>query len=201
MKLYDCKIAPNPRRVRIFLAEKGLDIPKIEINIVNGDNLKPKYLRVNPRGLVPVLELDDGFRIDETVAICRYLEEVYPHPQLMGATPLEKATIEAWQRHVEFDGLAAMSDVLRQMAPSFQQSASSAAAAERAPASVRRFFERLEQRLAESEFLAGPTFSIADITALCMVDTIGSASVLIPEGHAHSRRWYTAVSTRPSAKA
>ena len=91
MKLYDCKMAPNPRRVRIFVAEKNLQIPAVEVSIVDGENLKSEYLKVNPRGLLPVLELDDGTRVDETQAICRYLEETHPEPNLMGRTPLERA--------------------------------------------------------------------------------------------------------------
>ena len=99
MKLYDCQMAPNPRRVRVFLAEKGVDIPKTEVSIIEGENLKPEYLAVNPRGLLPTLELDDGNRIDETIAICRYIEETQPEPNLMGRDALEKAQIESWQRH------------------------------------------------------------------------------------------------------
>ena len=94
MKLYDTKMAPNPRRVRIFLAEKGIEIPTIEVNILEGENLKPDYLKVNPRGLLPTLELDDGTRIDETIAICRYIEETHPEPNLMGSNALERAVIE-----------------------------------------------------------------------------------------------------------
>ncbi len=210
MKLYDCKMAPNPRRVRIFLAEKGVTIPTVEVSIIDGENLKPEYLRVNPRGLLPVLELDDGTRLDETVAICRYIEELHPEPSLMGVKPLEKAIIESWQRHMEFDGLTAVSEVLRNSFPAFssrglpgvtQPVPAIPALVERGTASVKRFHERLEQRLGATEFIAGERFSIADITALCVVDVAGRIKMSIPEENKNSQRWYAAVSSRPSAAA
>ncbi len=210
MKLYDCKMAPNPRRVRIFLAEKGVTIPTVEVSIIDGENLKPEYLRVNPRGLLPVLELDDGTRLDETVAICRYIEELHPQPSLMGVKPLEKAVIESWQRHMEFDGLSAVSEVLRNSFPAFSSRGlpgvtkpvpAIPALVERGTASVKRFYERLEQRLGETEFIAGERFSIADITALCVVDVAGRIKMSIPEENKNSQRWYAAVSSRPSAAA
>lgn len=208
MKLYDCKMAPNPRRVRIFLAEKGIQIPAVEVSILDGENLKPEYLRVNPRGLLPVLELDDGTRLDETVAICRYIEELHPQPVLMGSGALGKAIVESWQRHMEFDGLAAVGEVLRNSFPAFsarglpgvtQPVPAIPALIERGTASVKRFHERLEQRLAESEYIAGDKFSIADITALCVVDVASRIKLGIPAENKHSQRWYTAVSSRPSA--
>ncbi len=210
MKLYDCQLAPNPRRVRIFLAEKGLDIPKTEVSIIDGENLKPDYLAVNPRGLLPVLELDDGTRLDETVAICRYIEETHPEPCLMGRNALEKATTESWQRHMEFDGLMSAGEAFRNSFPAFStrglpgvtdQVGAIPELAERGKISLKRFYDRLEQRLGESEYIAGPQFSIADITALCVVDFAQMMDLGLPEGNAHSQRWYRAVSARPSAKA
>ena len=210
MKLYDCKIAPNPRRVRIFIAEKNLQIPAVEVSIVDGENLKPEYLKVNPRGLLPVLELDDGTRIDETQAICRYLEETHPEPNLMGRTTLERAQIESWQRHMEFDGMTAVSEVVRNSIPAFssrglpgvtQPVAAIPALVERGTNSVKRFYERLEQRLKESEFVAGNRFTIADITALCVVDVAKNRINLpIPTENKQTQRWHEAVSSRPSAK-
>ena len=210
MKLYDCKMAPNPRRVRIFVAEKNLQIPAVEVSIVDGENLKPEYLKVNPRGLLPVLELDDGTRIDETQAICRYLEETHPEPNLMGRTTLERAQIESWQRHMEFDGMTAVSEVVRNSIPVFssrglpgvtQPVAAIPALVERGTKSVKRFYERLEQRLKESEFVAGNRFTIADITALCVVDVAKNRINLpIPAENKQTQRWHEAVSSRPSAK-
>jgi glutathione S-transferase len=210
MKLYDCKMAPNPRRVRIFIAEKGLQIPAVEVSIVDGENLKPEYLKVNPRGLLPVLELDDGTRLDETQAICRYLEETHPEPNLMGRTTLERAQIESWQRHMEFDGMTAVSEVVRNSIPAFssrglpgvtQPVAAIPALVERGTQSVKRFYDRLEQRLKESEYVGGNRFSIADITALCVVDVAKNRINLpIPADNNQTQRWYEAVSARTSAK-
>jgi len=209
VKLYDCTMAPNPRRVRIFLAEKGVRVPMVEVDIVAGENLRPEYLAVNPRGLLPTLELDDGRRIDETVAICRYFEETVPEPPLMGTSPLEKAEIESWQRHVEFDGFLAIGDVFRNTAPQFASrriagrsgDAALPALVEQARERVAAFYDALEQRLAASEYVGGPRFSIADITALCAVDFGKWVGLGIPEPHAASLRWYRQVSARPSAKA
>jgi len=210
MKLYDCKMAPNPRRVRIFIAEKGLQIPAVEVSIVDGENLKPEYLKVNPRGLLPVLELDDGTRLDETQAICRYLEETHPEPNLMGRTTLERAQIESWQRHMEFDGMTAVSEVVRNSIPAFssrglpgvtQPVAAIPALVERGTQSVKRFYDRLEQRLKESEYVGGSRFSIADITALCVVDVAKNRINLpIPADNKQTQRWYETVSARTSAK-
>ena len=210
MKLYDCKMAPNPRRVRIFIAEKGLQIPAVEVSIIDGENLKPEYLKVNPRGLLPVLELDDGTRLDETQAICRYLEETHPEPNLMGRTTLERAQIESWQRHMEFDGMTAVSEVVRNSIPAFssrglpgvtQPVAAIPALVERGTQSVKRFYDRLEQRLKESEYVGGNRFSIADITALCVVDVAKNRINLpIPADNKQTQRWYETVSARTSAK-
>ena len=210
MKLYDCKMAPNPRRVRIFIAEKGLQIPAVEVSIIDGENLKPEYLKVNSRGLLPVLELDDGTRLDETQAICRYLEETHPEPNLMGRTTLERAQIESWQRHMEFDGMTAVSEVVRNSIPAFssrglpgvtQPVAAIPALVERGTQSVKRFYDRLEQRLKESEYVGGNRFSIADITALCVVDVAKNRINLpIPADNKQTQRWYETVSARTSAK-
>ena len=210
MKLYDCKMAPNPRRVRMFLAEKGVEVPKVEVNIVEGENLRPEYLRVNPRGLLPVLELDDGTRLDETVAICRYIEEMHPEPPLMGIGPLDRAVVESWQRHMEFDGLMAVGEAFRNSFPAFgsrglpgvtQAVKAIPELVERGKAGVRRFYDRLERRLGEHEFVAGPRFTVADITALCVVDFAAWIEMPVPKEHANTRRWHEAVSSRPSAKA
>lgn len=211
MKLYDCKIAPNPRRVRIFIAEKNLQIPTVEVSILDGENLKSDYLKVNSRGLLPVLELDDGTRIDETQAICRYLEETHPEPNLMGRTTLERAQIESWQRHMEFDGLTAVSEVIRNSIPVFssrglpgvtQPVPAIPALVERGTQSLRRFYERLEQRLKETDYVAGNRYTIADITALCVIDAAKNrANIPIPTENTRTQRWYDAVSARPSAKA
>ena len=209
MKLYDCQMAPNPRRVRVFLAEKGVDIPKTEVSIIEGENLKPEYLAVNPRGLLPTLELDDGSRIDETIAICRYIEETQPEPNLMGRDALEKAQIESWQRHMEFDGLNPTGEMFRNSfdpfknrgLPGLENVQAIPELAARGKAGVERFYERLEQRLSQSAYIAGERYTIADITALCVVDFASFAKMGIPEANTNTKRWHTDVSSRPSAKA
>ena len=209
MKLYNCQMAPNPRRVRVFLAEKGVDIPKTEVSIIEGENLKPEYLAVNPRGLLPTLELDDGNRIDETIAICRYIEETQPEPNLMGRDALEKAQIESWQRHMEFDGLNPTGEMFRNSfdpfknrgLPGLENVQAIPELAARGKAGVERFYERLEQRLSQSAYIAGERYTIADITALCVVDFASFAKMGIPEANTNTKRWHADVSSRPSAKA
>ena len=209
MKLYDCQMAPNPRRVRVFLAEKGVDIPKTEVSIIEGENLKPEYLAVNPRGLLPTLELDDGNRIDETIAICRYIEETQPEPNLMGRDALEKAQIESWQRRMEFDGLNPTGEMFRNSfdpfknrgLPGLENVQAIPELAARGKAGVERFYERLEQRLSQSTYIAGDRYTVADITALCVVDFASFAKMGIPEANTNTKRWHADVSARPSAKA
>ncbi|MFQ5658920.1 MAG: glutathione S-transferase family protein [Gammaproteobacteria bacterium] len=210
MKLYDTIGAPNPRRVRIFLAEKQIDIPMIEINVVQGENLTGDFLKINPRGMVPVLELDDGTLIDESVAICRYIEEIHPQPNLMGTDPVSKATIESWQRHMEFDGLLAASDAFRNSFPGFASRAVPGVVEEfraipelarRGQRRMKLFFNSLNARLKDNPYVAGEVFSIADITAICAIDFAGARKVALPENHEYLRRWYERISDRPSISA
>ena len=209
MKLYDMNMAPNPRRVRIFLAEKGLnDVEMVEINLMEGDNLTDGFLKINPRGTIPTLELDDGTRLDETVAICRYLEEIYPEPNLLGTDALSKARIEACQRHVEFDGFQPLLDAFRNTFPAFSERgvpglpAEYRAIPELAERGQRRyelFMKNLNKLLETQAYIAGDKFSIADITALCGIDFAKMLEITLPEDYTHARRWYDDVSSRPSA--
>ncbi len=211
MKLYDTNGAPNPRRVRIFMAEKGVDCEKVELNIVKGENLTEEFLAINPRGMMPTLELDDGTVIDETVAICRYIEETHPEPALMGTDAVDKAHVESRQRHMEWDGLLPAMEAFRNSFPGFAtrglggnvgEVSAIAELAERGKASLGRFYQRLDAELAGCEFVAGDTFSIADITALCTIDfAAGAARVGIPDECINVKRWHEAVSMRDSAKA
>jgi glutathione S-transferase len=206
MKLYDCRNAPNARRVRIFLAEKGIDIPLVEIDIVKGENLLPGYRAKNPRGLVSLLELDDGSYIDETVAICRYFELLQPTPLLMGSDAGSAAVIESRQRQVEFDGLLPLADIFRNAAPDFKNrgipGTTEVDAIEalilRGKDSYMRFLDRLEELLVANDYIAGPDFSIADITALCAINFAKMAKISIPEQHLHTWQWYEKVANRPS---
>ena len=211
MKLYDSKLAPNPRRVRIFMAEKGIECESVQVDIIQGENLSDDFLAINPRGVLPTLVLDDGTVIDESVAICRYLEEVQPQPPLMGTDPVSKARIEARQRHMEFDGLTGAAEAFRNAFPGFANRGlpGNAGAVDAVPAlvergtnTVRRFYQRLNEDLGQSEFVAGDAFSIADITALCVIDfAAGAARLPIPDDCENLKRWHGAVSARPSAAA
>ena len=211
MKLYDSKLAPNPRRVRMFMAEKGVICENEQVDIVGGENLTDEFLSVSPRGLLPTLVLDDGTVLDESVAICRYLEETHPEPALLGTDPVNKAHVEARQRHMEFDGMLAAMDAFRNAFPGFRERGLGGsvgkvdaipALAERGKASLLRWYASLDRDLAESQYIAGDTFSIADITALCTVDfAAGAARCPVPDECANVKRWHAEVSARPSAVA
>jgi glutathione S-transferase len=211
MKLYDSKMAPNPRRVRIFMAEKGVECENEQVDIVKGENLSEAFLAINPRGMLPTLVLDDGTVIDETVAICRYLEETVPQPALMGTDPVSKAHIEARQRHMEWDGLLGAMDAFRNAFPGFKERGLGGSVGTvhaipelvaRGKAMLNRFYERLDAELADSRYVAGDEFSIADITALCTVDfAAGAARTPVPEQLTNLKRWHAEVSARPSAGA
>jgi len=211
MKLYDTNMAPNPRRVRIFMAEKGIACETEQVDIIKGENLSDEYLAVNPRGLLPTLVLDDGTVLDESVAICRYLEEIQPEPPLMGSGAVDKARVEARQRHMEFDGLQGAADAFRNSFPLFSSRGLPGSGgavdaipelAERGKGRVERFYRRLDEDLGASPFVAGEAFSIADITALCTVDfAVAAARIPIPEDCENLKRWHARVSARPSAQA
>lgn len=210
MKLYEYAAAPSPRRVRIFLAEKGVEIERIEIDLMQAEHLKPEYLARNPRGVVPLLELDDGTYIDESVAICRYFEETQPEPPLMGTDARSKALVESWVRHADFDGFLAVADAFRNAAPGLAHRALPGATGpvpaiegliDRGHAGIGRYFDQLDARLKDSRYLAGDTYSMADISALCVVDFAKWVKRKLPESHVHALRWHQDVSARPSAQA
>ena len=209
MKLYDSKMAPNPRRVRIFLAEKGIDVETVQVDIPSGENLRPQFRTINPRSLLPTLVLDDGTIIDESVAICRYFEEVQPEPALMGTDAQSKAVVESAQRHMEWDGLLAVAEVFRNSNAVFANRSISGTdgvpavpgLVERGRASVARFFAALNDTLGRSEFVVENNFTIADITAFCVVDFAKWIQIRAGDEHPHIRRWFEQVKARPSASA
>jgi len=209
MKLYDCATAPNPRRVRIFLAEKGIAVPTVQVDLRNGEQFTPEFRAINPECTVPVLEFDDGRRIAEVVAICTYFEAIQPDPALMGADAQDRAIVAAWQHRAEREGLWVVADAFRNAARGLKGRALPGpddyeqipALAERGRARATRFFEVLDRALADRAFIAGDRYSIADISALVMVDFAGWIKLTIPEGCTHLRRWHAAVSARPSATA
>ena len=209
MKFYDCSTAPSARRVRIFMAEKSIGIPIVQVDLRNGEQFTDAFRAVNPDCTVPVLELDDGTRIADAVGICVYFEAVRPAPPLMGSDPQDKAIITAAQRRAERDGFYAVVEAFRNFTPDLKGRSLPGpdgyeqipALAERGRARVLRFFETMEAELAGRAFVCGPGYSIADITTLVTVDFAKRIKLTIPEASVNLRRWYDAVSARPSAKA
>jgi glutathione S-transferase len=210
MRLYDYKRAPNPRRVRIFIAEKGLDIPTQQVDLGVGGQFAEDFRRRNPFMTVPVLELDDGRCIAESVAICRYLELLHPDPALFGGTALEQAEVEMWSRRAELYGLAPAADVVRNALPFFADHALPGtdggvpqlpALVERGEAALQRFFRAFDRRLGESEFVAGKRYTVADITAQVTIDFAGWRKLTIPQSCPSLKRWHQEVTARPSASA
>jgi glutathione S-transferase len=209
MKLYDCRTAPSPRRVRIFAAEKGIELEKVEIDLAKGEQFSESFRKINPDCVVPALELDDGTCINEVSAICQYLEKMFPEPALYGSTPVELATVVMWDSKIEQQGLAAMRDAFRNSVNGLKGHALTGPVsyeqipelAERGRTGVSVFLKSLEQQLDSKEFIAGNFFSIADITALVLVDFAAWIKISIPENATNLKRWYTAVSSRPSTTA
>lgn len=209
MKLYDFAYAPNCRRVRFFAAEKGVDLDLVTVDMMTQEQLGPDYGRVNARRTMPVLELDDGTRLMESVAICRYLEALHPEPPLFGSDPLDIAHVEMWHRRVELEGLTAAAEALRNSAERFvnraipgpQDFPQIPELAERGQRRLDAFFDMLEARCAESRHLAGEDFSVADILGVVTVDFAKAVKRRIPETHTNLARWHAEVSARPAAKA
>ena len=209
MKLYDCQTAPSPRRVRIFLAEKGIEIEKVEVDLSTGEQFSPDFREINPDCVVPVLELDDGRRITEVAAICHYLDEEFPEPPLFGSTPMARARTIEWNAKVEQQGLWAAADLFRNSArglrghalpgpDSYEQIPE---LAERGRDRVVAFLQRLGAQLQQEQFVAGDDFTMADITAMVLVDFSAWSKIELPADSGNLQRWYGAVSARPSARA
>jgi glutathione S-transferase len=209
VKFYDCAPAPSPRRVRIFLAEKGIAVPTVQVDLRNGEQFTDAFRKINPDCTVPVLELDDGTRITDAIGICDYFEAAQPEPNLMGRTPAERGVVTAWQRQCERDGFYAMMEAFRNSTPGFKGRAVTGPAgfdqipalAERGASRVRNFFQLLDARLAASEYVAASRYTIADITALITIDWAVRFKTATLDGARALKRWHEAVSSRPSAKA
>lgn len=203
MKLYSHSVAPNPRRVRIFAAEKGIDLTLEEVDILVGQSRKPEFLAKNSSGGVPVLELDNGSYLSESVAICRYLEGLQPEPNLLGRDVREEAEIERWNRRMELELFAAIGRTVQNISPIFQgrfKQFPEYGEAQRALAYLR--LERMDRELNGHKFIAGDRFTIADITALVAIDFGGRlAEIKIAPELVHLARWHETVSSRPSARA
>ncbi|MFC0283104.1 glutathione S-transferase family protein [Camelimonas abortus] len=203
MKLYETPRTPNPRRVHIFMAEKGIDIPRVTVNLAALEHKSDSFARITPVQRVPALELDDGTVIAESVAICRYLEELYPDPPLFGVDTKSRAQVEMWNRHVEFylalPVFAAFRHINPAMAAMEQPQIPEWGEANKVKAV--EFMRLLDRELASREFIAGDRFSVADITAICVIDFGKVAKIGVPEELASLNRWRAAVSARPSASA
>jgi glutathione S-transferase len=203
MKVYEYEAFPHPRRVRMFLAEKGIDVPRVQVDVPAGEHRQPEFLSKNPDATVPLLELDTGEYISETVAISRYFEEVAPANPLFGDTAEEKAQVEMWQRRVEQSLSSAVGAYYHHATEGlgepdrYRNRAWGEKNRENAVVAMRR----LDAQLADNRFIAGERFSIADITGLCAVDFAGAVGIEVPAECENLVRWYDEVSTRPSAAA
>ncbi|HEX4410146.1 MAG TPA: glutathione S-transferase [Xanthobacteraceae bacterium] len=203
MKLYDGGRAPNPRRVRVFLAEKGITVPTEQVDLGGLQQKSDAYTAVNPMQRVPALVLDDGTVIAESIAICRYFEGLHPNPALFGSGALETALVEMWNRRVELHLMLPVSFVFRHLHPAMAQMEVPQVAdwGEANKPRVLAFLQFLDGELKNREFIAGKNYSVADITAMIAVDFMRVTKLAAPETLTSLKRWHDQVTARPSAKA
>jgi len=203
MKIIETRLAPNPRRVRIFLAEKGISVPFEEVDLMKGALKTPEMTQLNPAQRVPILVLDDGTAISETMAICRYFEEVKPEPALFGHSAIGRANVEMWNRRAELGLLNCVAHAFRHTHPAMahlevpQIKDWGEANKEKALEALAMF----DRQLVSNEFIAGDSYTVADITALVAIDFMRLPRIKIPENCANLKRWHGQVSARPSATA
>jgi glutathione S-transferase len=202
MKLYDSKMAPNPRRVRIFLAEKGIQVSDDQVDLAKAQNRSPEFLKINPMGGVPVLQMDDGTNLAESVAICRYFEETHPEPRLMGVDARDKAVVEMWQRRMELNLFSTVTGCFRNTSEFFKGRIPQVPEyGEVCRQAAEKAFGMVDGFLADRKFIAGERYTIADITALVAVDFAKLIKLRVSPEQKNLARWHEAVSSRPSAKA
>jgi glutathione S-transferase len=203
MKLFDGGRAPNPRRVRVFLAEKGLQVPLVPVDMGALEHREQAVSSRNPLQRLPVLELDDGTVITESVAICRYFEELHPEPALFGRAALGKALVEMWQRRMELNLLGCVAAAFRHIHPAMKEWEVPQIPewGEANKPKAIGFLRLLDAELANREFVAGDAYSIADITGLIAIDFMKPARIKVPDDCANVLRWHQAISSRPSAVA
>jgi len=209
MKLYDCTPAPGPRRARMFIAEKGLEIELVQVDLMNKEQLTPEFKQINPRCTVPVLVLDDGSTITENAGIARYLEALYPEPALLGHDPFEQALVASWNARIEFEGLFAVAESFRNYSDRFKErSITGPVNFEQIPQLVERgrirtmeFMDMLNAHLSNREFICGNNFTMADITAFISIDFATWIKLSMKEDQHDLQRWFNAISLRPSAQA
>jgi glutathione S-transferase len=210
VKLYQSNSSPNSRRVRIYLAEKGISLPVVPVDLGVREQFSDAYARINPRRVVPALVLDDGTSIGEVPVIIRYLEEIYPAPSLLGDTPKARAEVAMWERRAEQEGFASVMEAVRNAVPGLKNRAIAGPhdyaqipeLVERSRQGVANFYADFNTRLGEVPFIAGETYSVADITTVVTVDFAAKAAGLpIGDEHAALKRWYDVVSARASMAA
>lgn len=206
MKLYEWDFAPNCRRLRMFLIEKGIELPKEEC-ITPNISLKKPYLDHYPHAMVPMLELDDGTQLGETLAIWTYFEALHPEPPLMGTTPVEKAVISAWERRAYDEGMVGHAEIFRNSHPNFVDRGLPGHTeavpqipdlVERGKLRVERFHRKFNDQLADKKYIAGDRFSVADITTVAVCDFGHAMEMKIPDFAPHVQRWYDAMQERES---
>lgn len=203
MKFYDSRLAPNPRRARIFLAEKGITIPTEQVDMVAMQHKTPAYTAINPLQRMPALALDDGTIITESIAICRYFEMLHPDPPLFGVGPKDAAIVEMWNRRAEINFFSNVAAVFRHTHPAMKELEvpQLPAWAEANRPRVTWFLELMDRELAAREFVAGDRFTVADITMQVAIDFMKPARLTVPDNADNVKRWHAAVSARPSARA
>ncbi len=202
MKLYDSGRAPNPRRTRIFLAEKGISVPTEQVDMMAGAHKTPEFTAINPLQRMPALQLDDGSVLTESIAICRYFEALQPDPPLFGVGAKGIALVEMWNRRCEINLLANVANVFRHLHPAMKELEVPQVPAwgEANRPRVGAFLKILDDQLARNKFVAGATYSVADITAQVAIDFMKPARVEMPD-LANVKRWHAEISARPSASA
>jgi glutathione S-transferase len=202
MKIYDFVGAPNPKKLRVYIAEKGITVPTEQVNIVTGETRSPEFLKKNPLGGLPVLELDDGSYLTESLAIMEYFEELHPNPPMIGATPLERAHVRELERICELGVLSRVASIFQNthpfMAGRFKQSAD---AADNARSGLAGCLKVLNAKIGSRTFVAGERPTIADCTLLAAFEFAEFAGVPLDPAHANVARWYAAFKQRPSAQA
>ncbi len=204
--LYDCSTAPSPRRARILLAEKGIAHHTVPVDLRSGEHFSPAFRALNPLCTVPTLQTDDGLLLTDNAAITAWAEACFPEPPLLGRTPGDKAEIATWNWRIEFEGLLAVAEALRNSAPTMANRALPGPVnyaqipelAARGLARVQQFFAQLNDHLAEREFIAASQFSVADITAVVTVDFARVVKLRPDERHPHLLRWRALMSQRAS---
>lgn len=208
MKFYDCQTAPSPRRVRMFMVEKGIEIPTVQVDLRNSEQLSEEFKKINPRCTVPVLELDDGTCLNDTLAICHYLESQFPQPNLMGHDGREQALVMNWHEQILTEGFLAGAEALRNFVKGFENRAVTGPKsfkqipelAERGRLRLELFMDVLDQRLAESPYIALDRFTMADIGGYVCADFATWVKLPVREQWPNVRRWFDEIASRPGAK-